>query len=298
MKPEDLFSAIRDAFARADNAQLTRLCKENLELILESFAGWQRIPEEIRVDQAATTTWVQSLVLLAEMFDDAGVPELKLQLSGGERNPFVRWEGAFDRAQSLVVTGQYQEAILQLHPCLPEIEKSSGSVVDELRPKMYGLVGKAYYLLGNVEEARRFTQRALEDCRRIQDEEGIQAYSSNLRLMTASAPAPQGQLLRETRTTIARAQRLSDEVEFEKSNEMLLPLAGPRASSPVSEFQGKIWGLIGLNHFRLQNFKRAERFTQMALEHCRKSEDIDGIRIYSFNLECIADRLNKKSGEA
>jgi hypothetical protein len=297
MTPRELFAQIRDAFVRQDDTRLASLCNENLEEIVENFGSWLRVPEEIRSDRAAVDAWVQSLILIAQMFEGAGFPELMQQLSGRGNNPIDHWTSAFAKAHQLVKTGQYQEAVALLRSCVPEIHEASGDFVDEMRPKMYGLIGKALFAGADADEGKRFTQMALDDCRRVGDEEGVRAYSSNLRMMAASelgsSPKEGGGSLLETRITIGRAQELSDQAEFEKSNEMLLPLAGPNLSSPVLEFQGKIWGLLGLNFFRLSDFLQAQHFTQMAFDHCKKFQDSDGIRIYSVNLEYIATRLSQ-----
>lgn len=296
MMPQELFAQIRDAFARQDDEQFSTLCNQHLDEIAENFKSWLRVPEEIRSSKAGIDAWVRPLFVIAQMFDDAGYPDLMYQLSGGEDNPIERSAAAFAKAEKLVDAGQYESALGLLQPCVPEVQKASGRFVDEMRPKIYGLMGKALFAGGNTKESKKFMQMALDDCRRVGDEEGVRVYSSNLRMMAAdelvSSPQESGGSLLETRVTIAQAQKLSDEAEFEKSNEMLLPLAGTNVPRSVSEFQGKIWGLLGLNFYRLGDFVQAQHFTQMAFDHCKKFQDVDGIRIYSANLEQIATRLS------
>jgi hypothetical protein len=297
MTPQELFTQIRDAFVHQDDERLTSLCNEHIEEILENFRNWLRVPEELRSSRAAVEAWVQPLILIARLFEDAGYPDLIHQLSGGANNPIERWTSAVAKANRLVEAGQYDDAAALLRPCVPEIQQASGSGVDEIRPKMYGLMGKALFACGDTEEGKRFLQMALDDCRRVGDEEGVRVYTSNLRVMAASELASSPQEHREslvkTRVTIAEAQELSDQAEFEKSNAMLLLLARPNMSRPALEFQGKIWGLLGLNFYRLGDFLQAQRFTRMAFDHCKEFEDGDGVRIYSANMEHIANKLRQ-----
>jgi hypothetical protein len=297
MTPHELFAQIRDAFVNQDDERLTILCNANIEEIVENFRNWLRIPEELRSSRAAVEAWVQPLILIARMFEDAGYPDLIHQLSGGANNPIERWTSAFAKADQLVKAGRYDEAAVLLRPCMPEIQHASGSGVDEMRPKMYGLMGRVLFACGDTEEGKRFMQMALDDCRRVGDDEGVRVYTFNLRVMAASevasSPEEQSGSLANARVTIAQAQELSDQAEFEKSNAMLLPLARPNMSGPLLEFQGKVWGLLGLNFYRLGDFLQAQRFTRMAFDHCKESEDGDGVRIYSANLEHIANKLRQ-----
>jgi hypothetical protein len=57
----------------------------------------------------------------------------------------------------------------------------TGSGVDRLLPRTYGLLGTSYYGAGNTTAARNYTVQAQEYCQRIGDEEGVKTYTSNLR---------------------------------------------------------------------------------------------------------------------
>jgi hypothetical protein len=127
-----------------------------------------------------------------------------------------------------------------------------------------------------VAEARRFTALALADCQRIGDREGVRIYSENLNLLSnVGAAGAGGETAGDEarlRGLIAKAQDVSDEVRYESSNQLLFEvLAEMRHAEPslTDAYRGKVYGLLGLNLFRLGDFEEARRYTELALEDCR-----------------------------
>jgi hypothetical protein len=59
-------------------------------------------------------------------------------------------------------------------------------------------------------------------------------------------------------------------------------------SSVTDEYRGKVYGLLGLNLFRLADPAQARYYTELALQHCTRVGDEQGARIYSFNLQVIS----------
>lgn len=292
MGPDELIQQIREAFERKDGQRIVDLCNSYGADIYANFQTWLRVPEEIRHDADSVEAWSRPLVFLAQMFNDSGHPELLEQLYGKDK-VIEGWQSSIANAAQLIEAGRYREAADVIQAILPELEHASGGPVDDIRPKAYGLLAKAQFESGDAVQAKKFMQLALDDCRRTGDEEGIRNYTSNLRVMKAAAASIEdsedGKRLLAIRAAIARAQELSDDAEFEKSNDVLATaLKDHDGVETMLEFRGKVWGLLGLNFYRLGNFAESRRYTEMALEQCTNAKDQDGIRIYSANLQEIA----------
>jgi hypothetical protein len=182
------------------------------------------------------------------------------------------------------------------------MENYIGSAMDQYRPKVYGLLGTNYFWLRDLSNARKYTLLALEDCRRTGDEEGVRTYTENMALFSSGSDHGDSQAATPPvirfRKEIARAQDLSDEVRYEESNEVLEAVLRKMNSLPVGSqeaFRGKVYGLLGLNLFRLGQMTDSRQYTELALKHCKQDGDEDGVRIYTLNIAVI-DNVNR-SGE-
>jgi tetratricopeptide (TPR) repeat protein len=292
MTPDALIAELRGAVKTNDGATFERLCNEHYADILEHLGSWLTVPEAIRSDAAAVERFVRVLSVLAESFQAAGYPQLMDKLTGSSDNPIPRWRNTRAAAQQRIAEGRFSQAIAILKELLHELDEASGSRVDDLRPKAYALLGQAHVGCGNFELGRHFTQLALDECRRLGDQEGVRIYTGQLRVIAGVAAGESSSDENEpssvVRANIARAQRVSDEAEFADSNEILLKLLADKdRTEAVEEYRGKIHGLLGLNFSRLGDRDQARSHTEQALEHCKRSDDAEGVRIYSANLEAI-----------
>jgi Arc/MetJ-type ribon-helix-helix transcriptional regulator len=301
MRPDELRRQLQEAYARQDDARLSELCANHSEEIIENFESWLTIPQEIRGDNTAVEAWIDPLVLVARLFENAGYPQLADRLFGSAANPLERWRSSTAIAQQLIDAGEYRSAANLIRDILPELEESSGTAVDDLRPKAYGLLAKALFGYGEGADAKVFMQRALDDCRRVGDEEGVRIYTSNLRVIDAAAamssPDVPGEPQLAIRAAVARAQELSDDAEFELSNATLLAMLEDEvANESVAGYRAKIWGLLGLNFYRLGDLAQSRRYTELALQNCHNTEDMDGVRVYSANLQQISTAQGAQEG--
>jgi len=55
-----------------------------------------------------------------------------------------------------------------------------GSAVDFYRPRVLGKLGIALFQAGDADRARDMTRQARDICRQLGDEDGVQAYETNL----------------------------------------------------------------------------------------------------------------------
>ncbi|HMD85345.1 MAG TPA: hypothetical protein VKO18_11685 [Terriglobia bacterium] len=209
-----------------------------------------------------------------------------------------RWGPILASANQVVESGGYDEAVQLLEGILNEMEGVSGPLIEDLRPKANGLLGIAQFRKGNLVLARRFTEKALAECREIGDAEGIRIYAEHLEIITLSSGlSAADESVMEIRARIVEAQKLSDEGWHDTSNEVLMGILDKVKEGAGLKYRGKIYGLLGLNWFRLSDKEKAQHYTELALAECTSKSDEEGVRIYRVNLGLIRrDRV--RSSEA
>jgi hypothetical protein len=295
--PDELRDALFDAILRGDDDSLLALCNQYQAAIAQFFPTWTTVPPELRGDEQAVRVWAHCLMTLAELFDANGIPDLMERLTGRDDNPLLRWQDTYAQADALASSGRYEDSTRLLSSMLDELGGAQGSAVDEIRPKVYGLLGSNAFHVGDLGEAERLTGLALEDCRRSGDHDGVRTYTENIRVLHAAAAAeagdePSRRLLR-IRAALARAQDLSDQARYDRSNSVLhdvLTEITAAADGPGADLRAKALGLLGLNHHRLGNHARAVEFTTAALDESRFRGDDHGVRVYTLNSNQLQSR--------
>jgi hypothetical protein len=114
---EELRATLFTSIMNDDNETLTRLCNDYTSTVIDNFDDWTRVPEAVRQDSTAVEAWVRSLMTLATIFADGGLPQLMEKLTGGTNNPIIRWQNALSHASQLARSGEYQasnQALLQI----------------------------------------------------------------------------------------------------------------------------------------------------------------------------------------
>jgi hypothetical protein len=275
--------------------ELARVCQEHRDEIVASFETWARVPEWARRDEATTRGWVAAVMRIAQQMAALGHPALLEHIAGRDRdNPAVRWRDAVLQAQKLAENGEYGPSSSVLLATISEMETASGTMVDDLRIKAFGALGANAARQGDYPAARAHTARALAAARTSEDADAVRAYSENLDVLTAMEEAgreggPSGEIF-HCRARIAAAQKLSDAIRYEASNAILRTIEAEidaRPDTAASRYEGKVFGLLGLNCFRLHETVRARQYTERALAACRRGDDADGVRIYTENLAAI-----------
>ena len=191
MAPDDLRRALFAAIAERDNARFVELVNGHTATILASFASWAVVPVEVRTDPVALPIYANGLIALAEVFANGGRPELMEILHGAGRgpNPIERWQALFREADAHAQAGRHRDAIGILETMLAEFAKTTGTAIDAYRPKVFGMLGMSFFRIGDLSNAARRTQEALEDCRRTNDAEGERIYAGNLEVIARGRPA-------------------------------------------------------------------------------------------------------------
>lgn len=282
--------------AAGSMAQLEEVITANPEAVLTAFSSWTRVPESIRDDREALDQYVHRLVLVARLLDARGHPGPLRSLDGGrDDNPMYRWREMFAQSEALAGAGRYAESLDVLSSFLSELDRVSGSGVDDVRPKIFGAIGSVWFRAGDVGQALVWTERALEACLAQGDSEGIATYRENLQVLEAlhlPAVDPEaGARLLECRRLIVAAQSASDRFDYAESNQALgdaLAIAAAGDDRLRANFTGKIYGLRGWNHHYLGDDAAARADTEQALAECRAASDLNGVRIYTANLKFLS----------
>jgi hypothetical protein len=291
-----LFSAIE----RGDSQAFVDLCNENYESIFNNFENWKQVPESVRNDQNAVQSWANSLIVVAEYFASAGYPYLLESLFGTrDDNPLLRWKDSFAAAQYHYEGGEYAESNSLLQQVLTEMEGVTGSGIEEIRPKIYGLLGTNYLRLGETEKSRQYSEMALLECKKTNDFEGFRNYRENIKIINAYNSiinSSGGSAIMQTREAIVKAQQLSDRRLYKNSNSILHGLlTGIKDESAeiISDYRPKIYGLLGLNYYKTNDLVEAKRYTELALKDCASFDDLEGSSIYQENLRIIEAAQNR-----
>lgn len=111
--------------------------------------------------------------------NDTALPQ-STSASPGGRDPEQVWELAVFRAQQLIDDQQYQQAYDLLTSLGADVLAAQGFAADACRRKTAGLLGVACFRLGRKADAIRYTQEAIEECRRQLYQPGVELYVAQL----------------------------------------------------------------------------------------------------------------------
>jgi predicted HicB family RNase H-like nuclease len=168
------------------------------------------------------------------------------------------------------------------------MEGTIGTASDDFRPKIYGLLGMNFFRINDLENAKKYTELALSDCERTGDRKGMVIYTENLKILVSRDSDSVAQCRRQ----VAKAQDLSDHLQYEYSNKILLEtLINIEQNPDLRYYRSKVYGLIGSNNFRLGDMQHAKHYTELAINDCETDGDVKGIRIYKENLRVILEKI-------
>jgi tetratricopeptide (TPR) repeat protein len=177
--PHELLTALIEGFERKDYTALMPLINDNADTIRSEFKSWMTVPESVRQDPEAVQRYAHTLLWLASIFEKSGDSSLKECFESGGR----QLEDVLERATQLTDGGQAAEAVALLRANLDELRSATGTGVERFRALLLGRLGIALDKLGDTREAIQVTREALELCRQSGDEEGVRAYSANLKVL-------------------------------------------------------------------------------------------------------------------
>lgn len=129
--------------------------------------------------------------------DSAGVRVYRDNLRQLDRQPASRDPKLFDleiallkrldRCQRLTDQTRYAESNLRLSEILESDDFRAAGLAARYEGKVHGLMGTNYFFQGDLETARDYAMKGLEDCRRLRDAGGVRIYTHNLNQITKSS---------------------------------------------------------------------------------------------------------------
>ncbi|WP_171169221.1 hypothetical protein [Streptomyces sp. I05A-00742] len=283
--------ALSVADRTGDDAGFRALCRRHAAELDARCDAWLRAPGELldamRRDMDAMRPYLRTVRRIASELDLLGRPGAERRMAGADApgNPLER----IHEADVLFEEGEFEAGEALLRDVLDGIVAESA------------LASGIHSRLADYALARDDLETAAEHARRahglaLRAGEGrAEATAAVLDdLLTARElrrGTPDAQQLGACRETLTSAQKLSDRAWFAESNRVLRGLLAeldtlPREASG-RRFLGKLYGLMGLNHFHEGDRDRARRWTRRALNECRRRRDRVGVEVYTANLKEI-----------
>jgi hypothetical protein len=157
------------------------------EVIRHEFPRWKVITEDVRRNSKWEEWYMNGLIGLADVYKQCGISSLIDQLVGNqENNPIVKWQKIMVESQKALDDNKPGVVLTLLEPIIKEMLQVSGTAVDEFLPICHGMVGAAYFKMGDIEDAITETTKALEKCKINKDKNGIQTYTNNLKMISGA----------------------------------------------------------------------------------------------------------------
>ena len=182
--PPDLRLDLVRLVARKDLNGLARLVRERRETIVTEFPGWLTVPMTMQEEPPLLEHYGEMLLSVARIVEHDGDGQLLKMLEGDPADaPVETWNEQIAIAASLSDQGRFPEAAQVLASLAERIDRLRGSAVDFYHPRVLGKLGIARYRAGDVAGAQDATRQARDICHRLGDEDGVQAYETNLASM-------------------------------------------------------------------------------------------------------------------
>jgi hypothetical protein len=179
--PADLRTQLVTLVVRKDLNGLARVVREQREAIVREFADWMTVPGGMQEDETLLAHYGEMLLSVARIVDHDGDPALLTMLEGDPADaPVEMWNEQVAIAAALTEQARFAEAAQVLESLENRMGRLRGSAVDFYRPRVLGKLGVALYQAGQTARAREVTAQALDICRQLGDEDGVQAYEANL----------------------------------------------------------------------------------------------------------------------
>jgi tetratricopeptide (TPR) repeat protein len=276
--PQKLQVILVNSALKNDREMMVHLCQTFPCTIDKLFKSWMKISEELRQQPDRIRAYVNAMMQIAQLMKELGFEGPLRTLHSPDDNPMSRWHGMITSAQIASTHGNREASNRELEAILAEMKGASGNAIDELRPKVLGMISANHFYDGRMDQAQEVTRAALEACRQVGDEQGVSVYQQNLHLLETAVTEDDASVAQ-----LARAQELSDQGRYEASNAILQHLVLDEATVLTC----KVHGLLGANYFWLGDSAAAARCTREAVRFAERIGDPDALRVYGYNLTRI-----------
>jgi len=183
--PPDLRSQLIGLVARKDLPSLASLVRGQRDIIVAEFIHWLTVPMVMKDDQQLLEQYGEMLLAVARIVAHDGDASLMTLLEGDPADaPVETWNEQIAIAAALSEQQRFTEAAQVLSALADRLALLRGSAVDFYRPRVLGKLGIALYQAGDIIRGREMTTQARDLCEQLGDEDGVQAYESNLQHLT------------------------------------------------------------------------------------------------------------------
>jgi tetratricopeptide (TPR) repeat protein len=170
--PDQLKAALKSSFEDGDIELFERICQPNQKVIRQLFPHWQMVPGHVQFDQEKHMTFLASLAqLFATKFKDDSL--MRCLVGTARLNPLIKRQHDIQQAQEMIGRLEFKEA--------RELLSSQLATDDDYYSAVsHALIGQCCFESGELDQAPRFFEVALELCRKNKDTEGTAVYLENL----------------------------------------------------------------------------------------------------------------------
>jgi hypothetical protein len=178
---EALLKEVISSFAAGNMQRFHQLLDANAEQVKSAFPAWTTpVPEQIMKDPVQLKQFGGAMVAMIQYFDAKGDSSLARMIESKDpTNAVSNWGQNLDQAQ-LLLDSSPRQTIKILEPYAVQFKGGQGTAADKYMPRTLGVLGVAYFKLGNPPRALAYLEQAKSYCERIGDQEGIDAYSANI----------------------------------------------------------------------------------------------------------------------
>jgi tetratricopeptide (TPR) repeat protein len=181
LSPEDLRARLIAA-ASGPGPKLRSLCEEYKHQVAANLELMRKIPDDMINDPASLERYVPLLLAVAQcLASECNAPELWNKICGTpDDNPLLVWDRWYNELSRRMESLEYDDLISEARSFIEQAMTLQGHAARQNEAFLQGRLGELLFHSGQVSEAIRPFQAALELCRENSDIEGQLAYLGNL----------------------------------------------------------------------------------------------------------------------
>jgi tetratricopeptide (TPR) repeat protein len=181
LSPEDLRARLITA-ASGPGPKLRSLCEEYKHQVAANLELMRKIPDDMINDPASLERYVPLLLAVAQcLASECNAPELWNKICGTpDDNPLLVWDRWYNELSRRMESLEYDDLISEARSFIEQAMTLQGHAARQNEAFLQGRLGELLFHSGQVSEAIRPFQAALELCRENSDIEGQLAYLGNL----------------------------------------------------------------------------------------------------------------------
>lgn len=182
LDPVILRQKLIDAAATGSNRTLRSACQKYKDQIARNLDVIQKVPDDLRTDEAALNRFAQCLIAVAQcLANECKSPELWNRMTGvSQENPLVQFDQWFADLPERVQQLEFDVLIKEAEALIQRAKTLRGGTARQHESYLYGRLGELLFHSGRVAEAIEPFKAAFDLCVQCDDVEGQIVYLNNL----------------------------------------------------------------------------------------------------------------------